>query len=59
MYGDEGTLEKNLPSKNSEREAALAMQELLHKICIASQNETKKEELMKNTLQNYTKAIQI
>ena len=59
MYGDEGTLEKTLPSKNTEREAALAMQELLHIICIASQTETKKAELMKSTLQNYMKAIQI
>ena len=59
MFGDEATVEKDLPSKNSEREAALAMQELLQKICFDSSSESKKAELMRSTLQSYRSAIQI
>ena len=59
MFGDEGAQEANLPNKASERESALAMQELLHKISFASVAETKKSQLMQSTLQAYKNAIDI
>ena len=60
MFGDENKgLEANLASKNSDREAALAMQELLQKICYASSFDTKKSELMQCTLKTYAECIQV
>ena len=59
MFGDELSVERNLASKNSDREAALAMQELLQKICFASSTETKKAELMRATLHTYTSTIKV
>ena len=57
LYGDETQGEKDLPSKNSSREAELAIQELLHKVCNASPSESKKRELFDSTIKNYSQAI--
>ena len=57
IFGEETTLEKNLKSKNSQREAELAMQDLLHKVCECSPTETKKALLINHTINTYRNAF--
>ena len=57
IFGDETAIEKDLKSKNTQYEAELAMKELLHKVCNCSPSETKKMEMLRNTIQNYVNAM--
>jgi hypothetical protein len=57
LYGDETVVEKNLGSKNSQREAELAIQDLVHRVCNCSPTETRKALLIHHTINAYTKAI--
>jgi hypothetical protein len=57
IFGDENAIEKDLKSKNTQYEAELAMKELLHKVCNCSPSETKKMEMLRNTIQNYVNAM--
>ena len=58
LYGDEITLEKDLKSKNNQREAELAMRDLLHRVCDCSPSETKKAFLIAHTVNAYRNAIE-
>jgi hypothetical protein len=57
IFGDECQIEKDLKSKNTAHEAELAMKDLLHKVCSCSPSETKKMELLRNTIQSYSDAM--
>jgi hypothetical protein len=57
LYGDENVVEKNLQSKNSQREAELAIQELVHRVCNCSPTETKKALMITHTISAYKNAI--
>jgi hypothetical protein len=57
LFTDESPMEKDLKSKNTQREAQLAMQDLLHKVCNCSPAETKKMELLRSTVQSYIQAM--
>jgi hypothetical protein len=57
LYGDESHLEKNISTKNSQREIDLAMQELLHHVFNASPAETKKQQMLKDTVKMYAQVI--
>ncbi len=57
IFGDECAIEKDFKSKNTQHEAELAMKEVLHKVCNCSPSETKKMEMLRNTIQNYVNAM--
>jgi hypothetical protein len=57
IFGDECTTEKDLKSKNTQREAELAIKDLLHRVCYCSPAETKRMEMLRNTIQSYVDAM--
>ena len=57
LFGDEGPMEKDLKSKNTQHEAELAMRDLIHKVCNCSPAESKKMELLQITVESYVQAM--
>ena len=57
IFGDECGIEKDLKSKNTQREAELVMKDLLHRVCYCSPAETKRMEMLRNTIQSYVDAM--
>ena len=57
LFGDEGPTEQDLQSKNTQNEAELEMCDLIHKDCHCSPAESKKMELLRQTVESYVQAM--